>query len=49
MVEEMDLGAVLARRAHVAPVDDRVHGNAPVAHHAYQWQDVEDLLAAESM
>ena len=48
MVEEMDLGAVLARRAHVAPVDDRVHGNAPDAHHAYQWQHVEDLLAAES-
>jgi Osmosensitive K+ channel His kinase sensor domain len=46
MVEEMDLGAVLARRPQVALVDDLVHTNAPDAHHAYPWQDVEDLLAA---
>jgi hypothetical protein len=46
MVEEMDLGAVLARRPRVALVDDLVHGNAPDAHHAYPWQDVEGLLAA---
>ena len=44
--EEMDLGAVLARRPAVALVDDLAHSNAPGAGHARRWQDAADLLDA---
>ena len=44
--EEIDLGAVLARRPAVALVDDLAHCNVPGAGHARRWQDAGDLLAA---
>jgi len=45
--EEMDLGAVLARRPGVAIVDEFAHTNVPGAgRHPKRWQDVEELLAA---
>jgi two-component system, OmpR family, sensor histidine kinase KdpD len=46
LAEQMDLGAVLARRPAVALVDDLAHRNAPGSRHRARWQDVEDLLAA---
>jgi two-component system, OmpR family, sensor histidine kinase KdpD len=46
VVEEMNLGAVLARRPAVALVDDFAHSNVPGLRHAKRWQDVEDLLEA---
>lgn len=45
-IEEMDLGAVLARRPEVALVDELAHTNAPGSKHAKRYQDVQDLLAA---
>jgi two-component system sensor histidine kinase KdpD len=44
--EEMDLGAVLARRPEVALVDELAHSNVPGSRHAKRWEDVEELLAA---
>lgn len=44
--EEMDLGAVLARRPAVALVDDLAHCNVPGAGHARRWQDAGELLDA---
>src|SRR5690242_8236861 len=46
MAEEMDVGAVLARRPQLALVDELAHANGPGGRHATRWQDVEDLLAA---
>ena len=46
VVEEMDLGAVLARRPEVALVDELARGNAPDSRHGTRWQEIEDLLAA---
>src|SRR3954469_21945849 len=43
---EMDLDAVLARRPHVALVDELAHSNVPGSRNAKRWQDVEELLAA---
>ncbi|MFF9135081.1 ATP-binding protein [Streptomyces sp. NPDC014776] len=43
---EMDVDAVLARRPHVALVDELAHSNVPGARNAKRWQDVEELLAA---
>jgi two-component system sensor histidine kinase KdpD len=45
-IEEMDLGAVLARRPGVALVDELAHTNAPGSEHAKRYEDVQDLLAA---
>jgi two-component system sensor histidine kinase KdpD len=45
-IEEMDLGAVLARRPGVALVDELAHTNAPGSEHAKRYADVQDLLAA---
>lgn len=45
-IEEMDLGAVLARRPEVALVDELAHTNAPGSEHAKRYEDVQDLLAA---
>ena len=44
--EEMDLGAVLARKPEIALVDEFAHTNIPGSRHAKRWEDVEDLLAA---
>ena len=44
--EEMDLGAVLARRPQVALVDELAHRNLPGPGHAARWQDAMELLAA---
>jgi two-component system sensor histidine kinase KdpD len=46
VAEEMDLGAVLARRPQVALVDTLAHGNPPGPGHATRWQDAWELLAA---
>ena len=46
VAEEMDLGAVLARRPQVALVDRLAHGNPPGPGHATRWQDAWKLLAA---
>ena len=45
-IEDMDLGAVLARRPEVALVDELAHTNAPGSEHAKRYEDVQDLLAA---
>jgi two-component system sensor histidine kinase KdpD len=44
--EEMDLGAVLARRPKVALVDELAHTNVPGSRHSKRYQDVEELLDA---
>lgn len=43
-VEEMDLGALLARRPAVAIVDELAHTNVPGARHQKRWEDVLALL-----
>jgi two-component system, OmpR family, sensor histidine kinase KdpD len=45
-VEEMDLGAVLARKPEVAVVDEIAHTNAPGSKHKKRYQDVLELLDA---
>ncbi len=44
--DEMDVGAILARRPGVALVDELAHTNAPGSAHEKRWQDVEELLDA---
>lgn len=44
--EEMDLAAILARKAHVVLVDELAHSNVPGSRHAKRWEDVEELLDA---
>ncbi len=44
--EEMDIDAVLARKPHVALVDELAHSNIPGSRNAKRWQDVEELLNA---
>src|SRR3954454_2783503 len=44
VLEEMDLGALLARRPQVALVDELAHTNAPGSHYGKRYQDVEELL-----
>ena len=44
--EELDLGAVLARRPEVALVDEFAHTNVPGSANEKRWQDVEQMLAA---
>jgi two-component system sensor histidine kinase KdpD len=46
VLEEMDLGAILARSPTVCLVDELAHTNAPGSDHAKRYQDVEDLLRA---
>ncbi|MBS3180307.1 MULTISPECIES: sensor histidine kinase [unclassified Pseudoclavibacter] len=43
---EMDLDAVIGRRAEVALVDELAHTNAPGARNLKRWEDVEELLDA---
>jgi two-component system sensor histidine kinase KdpD len=45
-IEEMDLEAVLARKAEVAIVDELPHTNAPGSNNRKRYEDVLDLLAA---
>ena len=44
--EEMDTGAVLARKPQIALVDELAHTNVPGSGHEKRWQDVEELLSA---
>lgn len=44
--QELDVGALLARRPSLALVDEYAHTNVPGAGNAKRWQDVEELLAA---
>src|SRR5271163_2552345 len=44
--EEMDVDAVLARRPHIALVDEFAHTNVPGSRNEKRWQDVEELLDA---
>jgi two-component system sensor histidine kinase KdpD len=44
--EEMDLDAALARRPHVALVDELAHTNVPGSKHEKRWQDIDELLDA---
>lgn len=44
--DELDAGAVLARRPSVALVDELAHTNVPGAGRAKRWEDVVDFLAA---
>lgn len=46
VVEEMDVDAILARKPHVALVDELAHTNVPGSRHAKRYEDVQDLLAA---
>ena len=43
---ELDVAATVARAPDVALVDDLAHTNAPGAHRAKRWQDVQELLDA---
>jgi two-component system sensor histidine kinase KdpD len=44
--EEMDLGAVLARKPDVALVDELAHTNVPGSRNPKRWADVEAILNA---
>jgi two-component system, OmpR family, sensor histidine kinase KdpD len=48
-IEEMDLEAILARRADIVVVDELPHSNVPGSRprsgNARRWQDVEEILA----
>jgi two-component system, OmpR family, sensor histidine kinase KdpD len=46
VLEEMDLDAVLARKPHLALVDELAHTNAPGTRHPKRYQDVLELLDA---
>jgi two-component system sensor histidine kinase KdpD len=46
VVEEMDIGAVLARRPEYAVVDELAHSNAAGSRHSKRYQDVEELVTA---
>ncbi|WP_046471317.1 DUF4118 domain-containing protein [Allosalinactinospora lopnorensis] len=44
--EELDVGAVLARRPQVVVVDELAHTNAPGSRNPKRWQDIDELLDA---
>lgn len=44
-IEEMDLEAILARRADIVVVDELPHTNVPGSHNEKRWQDVEQILS----
>lgn len=46
VIEEMDLGEIIARRPDVVVVDELPHTNAPGSKNEKRWQDVEEILAA---
>jgi two-component system sensor histidine kinase KdpD len=43
---EMDVDAIIARRPHVALVDELAHTNVPGCRNAKRWQDIQELLDA---
>ncbi len=45
-LEEMDVDAILARKPHVAVVDELAHTNVPGSRHARRYEDVLELLGA---
>ncbi len=45
-LEELDVGAVLARQPQVVLVDELAHTNAPGSRHTKRYEDVEELLEA---
>lgn len=45
-VEEMDVDAILARKPHVALIDELAHTNVPSSRDPKRYQDVQDILAA---
>jgi two-component system sensor histidine kinase KdpD len=46
VLEEMDLPAVLARRAELALIDELAHTNPPGLEHEKRYEDIADVLAA---
>jgi len=46
IVEEMDVGAILARKPQVALIDELAHTNVPGSRNPKRYQDVQDILAA---
>lgn len=46
VLEEMDVGAILARRPTVVLVDELAHTNAPGGKHGKRYEDVDELLRA---
>jgi len=46
VLTEMDVDAILARRARLVLVDELAHTNAPESRHPKRYMDVEELLAA---
>ncbi|MEH2532057.1 two-component system sensor histidine kinase KdpD [Bradyrhizobium sp. AZCC 1588] len=44
-LEEMDLDALIARRPHIALVDELAHTNVPGSRHPKRYLDVEELLS----
>src|ERR1700755_3178899 len=44
--EEMDVGALPARKPQIALVDELAHTNVPGSRHDKRWQDVDELLDA---
>lgn len=46
VIEEMDLGAILARHPDVVVVDELPHTNAPGSKNEKRWQDVEEILTS---
>jgi two-component system sensor histidine kinase KdpD len=47
-LEELDLPAVLARRPELVLVDELAHTNAPGLEHVKRYEDIADILAADS-
>jgi two-component system sensor histidine kinase KdpD len=45
-LQEMDVDAILARRAELVLVDELAHTNAPGSRHPKRFSDVEEILAA---
>ena len=45
-IEEMDVGAVVARAPELALIDELAHSNPPGLEHAKRYEDVEVVLAA---
>lgn len=45
-LQEMDLGAILARKPEVVLVDELAHTNVPGSAHAKRYLDVQEILAA---
>ncbi len=46
VIEEMDLGAIIARRPELCLIDELAHTNAPGGEHAKRYEDVEAVLEA---